>query len=161
MKINEKVTKAIDLQINREMWSSNLYLSMSMYLQHKGYAGMAKWLMAQSKEEMEHAYDMMNFVNRRGGRVTILPLEEVPTEFGSVADTFTQVYEHECKVTAWIEELVQVASAERDMASQDFFWKYIREQVEEEANATTLIDRIRLSEGHSLLFLDKELGERK
>ena len=94
MKINEKVTKAIDLQINREMWSSNLYLSMSMYLQHKGYAGMAKWLMAQSKEEMEHAYDMMNFVNRRGGRVTILPLEEVPTEFGSVADTFTQVYEH-------------------------------------------------------------------
>ena len=150
MKINEKVTKAIDLQINREMWSSNLYLSMSMYLQHKGYAGMAKWLMAQSKEEMEHAYDMMNFVNRRGGRVTILPLEEVPTEFGSVADTFTQVYEHECKVTAWIEELVQVA---------DFFWKYIREQVEEEDTACSIIDRINLSKEQNLIFLDEELSK--
>ena len=159
MKINEKVTKAIDLQINREMWSSNLYLSMSMYLQHKGYAGMAKWLMAQSKEEMEHAYDMMNFVNRRGGRVTILPLEEVPTEFGSVADTFTQVYEHECKVTAWIEELVQVAAAEHDMASQDFFWKYIREQVEEEDTACSIIDRITLSKEQNLIFLDEELAK--
>ena len=159
MKINEKVTKAIDLQINREMWSSNLYLSMSMYLQHKGYAGMAKWLMAQSKEEMEHAYDMMNFVNRRGGRVTILPLEEVPTEFGSVAETFTKVYEHECKVTAWIEELVQVASAERDMASQDFFWKYIREQVEEEDTACSIIDRINLSKEQNLIFLDEELSK--
>ncbi len=86
-------------------------------------------------------------------------MEEVPTEFGSVAETFAQVYEHECKVTAWIEELVNIASAERDMASQDFFWKYIREQVEEEDTACSIIDRINLSKEQSLIFLDEELSK--
>ncbi|MBB6276010.1 ferritin [Porphyromonas circumdentaria] len=159
MKIGKVVNQAINQQINLEMWSSNLYLSMSMYLQHKGYAGMATWLMRQSKEEMEHAYDMMHFVNRRGGCVTILPLAEVPTEFGSVADVFTKVYEHECLVTSKIEEMVGIASQERDMASQDFFWKYIREQVEEEDTVSGIIDRIKLSKEQSLIFLDEELAK--
>ncbi len=159
MKIREAVNIAIDKQINLEMWSSNLYLSMSMYLQQKGYAGMAKWMMRQSKEEMEHAYDMMDFVNRRGGRVTILPLAEVPTEFGTVAELFTQLYEHECLVTSKIEEMVHLASKEGDMASQDFFWKYIREQVEEEDTASGIIDRINLSKEQSLIFLDEELAK--
>ncbi|KGN97606.1 ferritin [Porphyromonas gingivicanis] len=159
MKIGKVVNQAINKQINLEMWSSNLYLSMSMYLQYQGYAGMAKWLMRQSKEEMDHAYDMMDFVNRRGGCVTILPLAEVPTEFGSVADVFTKVYEHECLVTSKIEEMVGIASQERDMASQDFFWKYIREQVEEEDTASSIIDRIKLSREQSLIFLDEELAK--
>ncbi len=159
MKIKEKVNKAIDKQINLEMWSSNLYLSMSMYLQYKGYAGMAKWMKAQAKEELEHAYDMMDFVNRRGGKVTILPLDEVPTTFGTIAELFTQVYEHECLVTSKIEEMVAIASEEKDMASQDFFWKYIREQVEEEDTASSIIDRINLSKEQSLIFLDEELAK--
>ncbi|WP_370664408.1 ferritin-like domain-containing protein [Porphyromonas gingivicanis] len=83
----------------------------------------------------------------------------MPTEFGSVADVFTKVYEHECLVTSKIEEMVGIASQERDMASQDFFWKYIREQVEEEDTASSIIDRIKLSREQSLIFLDEELAK--
>ena len=97
----------------------------------------------------------------RGGRVEIKAVDAVETNFSSALEIAEKTYAHECLVSEKIEALVRLAAEEKDMPSQDFFWKYIREQVEEEANATTLIDRIRLSEGHSLLFLDKELGERK
>lgn len=160
MKIKKTVTDAIDKQINLEMWSANLYLSMSMWLHQKGYQGMAQWVMEQSKEEMGHAYDMMDFVNRRGGRVTILPLESVPTEFGAVNELFSAIYEHECRVTAGIESLVRLSQKEGDMASEDFFWKYIREQVEEEDTASNIIDRINLSREENLIVLDRELGDR-
>ena len=161
MKFTERMQSAINEQINFEMFSANTYLSMSAYFAQQGLDGFAHWFFQQYREELEHAEEMMRYVISRGGRVEIKAVDAVETNFSSALEIAEKTYAHECLVSEKIEALVRLAAEEKDMPSQDFFWKYIREQVEEEANATTLIDRIRLSEGHSLLFLDKELGERK
>lgn len=160
MKIKEKMNAAFNTQINSEMWSANLYLSMSNFLRHEGYDGMAHWMHAQSKEEMTHAYDMMDFVNRRGGVVEIQPIEAVPQKWESVMAVFEAVYKHECTISKSIEELLKLAKKEDDLASEDFCWKYIREQVEEEDTASGIIDRLRLSKDKSLLVFDQELAHR-
>ena len=138
--ISDKLQKAINEQIVAEMWSANLYLSMSFYLQREGYDGCATWMKKQSQEELEHAYDMANYVIKRG--------------------VFENVYEHECQVSKLIENVVKVASEEKDMASQDFLWGYVREQVEEEATAQGILEKIRKADKAALLFIDDKLGQR-
>lgn len=161
MELKPRVTEAINKQINAEMWSSNLYLSMSMHFAHVGLNGFAHWMKLQSQEEMHHAYEMMEYLNKRGGQVKILAVNEVPCEFGTPLEIMEQVYAHECKVSELIEQLVSVAHEERDMPTQDFFWGFIREQVEEEATCTTIIDQLRLVQGHNIIFIDKNMGKRQ
>ncbi|MDY6122848.1 MAG: ferritin [Porphyromonas sp.] len=161
MKLSETVRQAINKQINAEMWSSNLYLSMSMHFKHVGYNGFAQWLFAQSREEMEHAYEMADFLNKRGGKVEIGALAAVPVDFGTPLEVFEQVYEHECKVTELIENVVRVASEARDMASQDFFWKFIREQVEEEDTAAGIVSDIKLAGEAHLTLIDQAMASRQ
>lgn len=151
---------AINAQINLEMWSANLYISIAMHFAQKGLDGFAHWYKKQSQEELAHAYDMMNYIVLRGGEVKIEAIPAVDNKFGSYLSIVEKAYEHECHVSEKIEEMVRIASAEHDMASQDFFWKYIREQVEEEATAASLVDRVRIAEGHAIIFLDKELASR-
>ncbi len=160
MKFTQKMQDAINAQINLEMWSSNLYLSMSVHFAQKGLNGFAHWFAKQADEEMAHAKDMMHYIITRGGQVRLQAVEAVPTEFGTPLAIVEQAYEHECLVSSKIEELVHVASAEKDMASQDFFWKYIREQVEEEATASGLVEQVRMLDGHAIMFLDRELAGR-
>ncbi|PVZ09261.1 ferritin [Porphyromonas loveana] len=160
MKLKETVVKAINEQINAEMWSSNLYLSMSVHFAHAGYNGFANWLKKQSMEEMEHAYDMMDYLLKRGGEVKIGAIDAVPQKFASALEVFQQVYDHECKVSEMIENVVKVAATAKDMASQDFFWKYIREQVEEEATASEIVEMIRMSGEQNLIFIDHQLAKR-
>ena len=144
---------AINEQINFEMFSANTYLSMSAYFSQQGLDGFAHWYYMQYKEELAHAEDMMHYVITRGGKVEIKAVAAVETEFNSPLEIAEKAYHHEC--------LVRIASEEKDMPSQDFFWKYIREQVEEEANATNLIDRVRMAKDAAILFLDKELAARQ
>ncbi len=152
---------AINQQINREMWSANLYLSMSLHFASEGLNGFACWFHKQYEEELEHAQDMMRYVIKRGGKVELQAVDAVPTTFESTLAIVEETYKQECKVSECIEELVRIASAEKDMPSQDFFWKYIREQVEEEEIAADLINKVRMAEDKYLYQLDKELGERK
>ncbi len=151
---------AINGQIMLEMWSANIYLSMSAYFASQGLDGFAHWYRQQYREELEHAEDMIQYVIQRGGRVKIQAIPEVETEFDSALHIAEKAYAHECLVSEKIEELVRLASEEKDMPSQDFFWKYIREQVEEEATASALVDRVRLASDHAIIFLDKELSAR-
>ena len=104
---------------------------------------------------------MMKYILTRGGKVEVRAVEAVPTTFESTLAIVEQVYEHECYVSSCIEDLVRVASKEQDMASQDFFWKYIREQVEEEETASDLLQSVRMAQDKYLYQLDKELGERQ
>lgn len=161
MKFTERMQAAINEQINLEMFSANTYMAMSAYFAQQGLDGFAHWYFQQYREELAHAEDMMRYVITRGGKVEIKAVAAVANDYSSALEVAEKAYAHECHVSESIENLVRLASQEQDMPSQDFFWKYIREQVEEEANATSLIDRIRLSEGHSLLFLDKELAARQ
>lgn len=160
MQFTAKMQDAINEQIKLEMWSANTYLSMSCHFAQRGLNGFAHWYYKQYEEELEHAQDMMKYIITRGGEVKLQAIPAVQTEFGTPLEIAELTLKHEREVSERIEELVRIAGAEKDMPSQDFFWKYIREQVEEEASASGLIDQLRILDGHAILFLDRELAGR-
>lgn len=161
--MTEKLQKELNVQINAEMWSSNLYLSMAFYLKNKGLDGCANWLMKQSQEELNHAYEIADYLNKRGEKAEVGMVDVVPTGWGDVAEVFKNVYDHECHVSKLIDELVDVASAEKekDKATQDFLWGFVREQVEEEATARDLAEKFAKAGEAGTLFLDSQLAQRK
>ena len=159
--MNENLVKAFNAQVNAEMWSSNLYLSMSVYFAQSGYTGMASWMRAQSKEELEHAYEMIDFVIKRGGNIEIGQVNVVPTAWGSPLEVFEHVYQHECHVSKLIDDLLDVAIKENDKAEQNFINGFVNEQVEEEDTAQAIVDRLKMLNGHNLVYIDDKLGERK
>lgn len=159
---NKEVEAAFNAQINAEFWSAYLYLSMSMHFAHKGYAGIANWFSVQFKEEQDHATILMNYVNSRGGKVTLAPIAEVATEWESPVDAFEQTLLHEKKVTSLINDLYSVAVANKDYASQNTLQWFINEQVEEEETAQGYIDALKMigDNGYGLYMFDKELAAR-
>lgn len=160
--ISEKLQNAINEQITAEMWSSNLYLSMSFYLKKEGFDGFASWMRTQSQEELQHAYDLADYLAKRGGVAKVDKIDVVPQGWGSVQEVFEHVYQHECHVSELIDELVNVASEDKDKASQDFLWGYVREQVEEEATAQSILEKIKkCGDAAGILYLDDKLGQRK
>ena len=158
--ISQTLQKAINDQITAELWSSNLYLQMSFYMSKDGWDGAAHWLAKQAEEEREHALDMAAYVIKRGGEAKVSMIDVVPEGWGSYAEVFDNVYKHECHVSELIDKLVDVASAERDKATQDFLWGYVREQVEEEATAAGIVEKIRKAGDAGLFYVDAELGKR-
>ena len=159
--MTEKLQKELNVQINAEMWSSNLYLSMAFYLKNKGLDGCANWLMKQSQEELNHAYEIADYLSKRGEKAEVGMVDVVPTGWGDVAEVFKNVYDHECHVSKLIDELVDVASAEKDKATQDFLWGFVREQVEEEATAAGIVDMVKKAGAAGVFFVDAKLGERR
>ena len=159
--ISQKLQDAINAQIVAEMWSANLYLSMSYFFAAKGYEGFASWMKAQAHEESDHADVLAQYVMKRGGQAKVGAVDAVPQEWASPLDVFEHVYKHECHVSELIDKLVDVASAEKDKASQDFLWGFVREQVEEEATVQGIWDKIKLGGDVALYHLDIQLGARK
>ena len=159
--ISEKLQNAINEQITAEMWSANLYLSMSLYFEKEGFSGFANWMKKQSQEELEHAYVMADYIIKRGGVAKVDKIDVVPSGWGTPLEVFEHVYKHECHVSKMIDELVSVASAERDNATQDFLWGFVREQVEEEATAQGIVDKIKKAGDAGIFFIDSQLGQRK
>jgi len=162
MRMNNKVQEVLNKQINAELWSAYLYLSMSAYFESEGFAGFANWMRIQYQEESAHAMKMFNFVNERGGRVILEPINEVPTEWLSPMNAFEETYKHECLVTDLINNCVDVAIEEKDHASVNFLQWFVDEQVEEEANVSTILDELKIAggEGHALFMINRELGAR-
>ena len=160
--INESMQKAINEQINKELYSSYLYLSMSAYFETKNLAGFAKWLRMQAGEELEHGMKFFEYVNERGGKVELKAIAGVPTEWKGNLEVFKQVQEHEAAVTASIHSLYEVALKEKDYASQVMLQWFINEQVEEEKNAADIVQRLEMmdAKGNGVLMLDHELGKR-
>ncbi len=159
--ISQKLQDAINVQISKEIWSANLYLSMAFYFDKEGFNGFATWMKKQSQEEMDHAYTMANYIIKRGGTARVGEIAAVPETWGSPLEVFEQVYEHECKVSHWIDELVDIAASEHDKATQDFLWSFVREQVEEEATASGIVDRIRKMGDNAIFNLDQQYGGRQ
>ena len=159
--ISEKLQNAINEQITEEMWSANLYLEMSFIMEKEGYNGRANWLKKQTFEEHEHAFEMASYIIKRGGTAKVDKIDVVPNDFGTPLDVFEQVYKHECRVSKMIDELVDVAASERDKATQDFLWGFVREQVEEEATASSIVEMIKRAGNSNLYFVDSKLGERQ
>lgn len=160
--LSKKLEKAINDQINKELWSAYLYLSMSMYAETKGYKGIANWFFIQFKEEQDHARIFMNYVNSRGSKVTLEPIAAVTTEWSSIHEAFKDTLAHEQVVTASINELASISLEERDFASINMLNWFIDEQVEEEESVTDILNTIGHVEGmkQGLYMLDKELATR-
>lgn len=159
--ISKKLQDAINEQISVEMWSANLYLSMSLYFAKEGFSGFASWMKVQSKEELGHAYSMMDYVIKREGTAIVSAIKEVPVSWDTPLAAFESVYKHELHVSELIDKLVDVAAAERDKASQDFLWGFVREQVEEESTAKEIVDRLKIAGHTGIFYIDAQLGQRK
>ena len=160
--MNKKIEKAINEQINAEIYSAYLYLAMAAYFDTQNLAGFANWMKVQAQEEMAHAMKFYHYVYERGGAVELSAIDKPPAKFKSALDVAGQTLAHEQKVTGLINSLYELAFKEKDYASQSFLKWFIDEQVEEEGSAQSLIDKINLvgDKSHMLYMLDKELASR-
>ncbi len=160
--LNEKIEKALNEQINAEMWSAYLYLSMAAFCHKSGQPGMAKWFEVQFQEEQDHAKILFNYIVQRNGAVELKSIDAVPTEWKSMLDVFESTLAHEQKVTSLINNLFALTHQENDYATQSMLKWFIDEQVEEEENAQNIIDNLKMinDNGYGIYMLDKELGAR-
>ena len=160
--LSKNLHDAINAQINAELWSAYLYLAMSLDAETKGYKGVANWFYVQWLEEQDHARILMNYLNSRDCKVTLLPIAEVPAEWDSVLDMFKQTLQHEKKVTSLINNLAAIANEDRDFASINRLVWFIDEQVEEEESAREMISAVEAVEGnkYGMYMLDKEQAAR-
>ena len=160
--MSRELFKAINDQINAELWSAYLYLSMSMDCEAKGYKGIANWFYVQFQEEQDHARIFMNYLNSRDEKVVLLPIAEVQTEWDSVLDMYKDTLNHEKKVTAMINNIAAIAEQDRDYASINRIVWFIDEQVEEEEAAREMITTFEAVEGnkYGMYMIDKELAAR-
>jgi ferritin len=160
--LSKTIQDAINEQIKNEIQSAYLYLAMAQHCESKNLSGFARWLTMQWTEELEHAQKLIGYMNDRDGRVQLAAIEKPALEWASPLAVFKEVLAHEQKVTALINGLYAVAIKENDYATQIELQWFIKEQVEEEKNATMVIDQLAMvgDSGTTLFFLDRQLGAR-
>ncbi|WP_432738506.1 ferritin [Maridesulfovibrio sp. FT414] len=159
---NKVLEKALNEQLNAELYSAYLYLSMSAYFSDIGLSGFANWMRVQAQEEQFHAMKFYDYINERGGRVILTAIDAPQTEWASPLACAEAVLEHEKKVTSLVNNLVDLAIQEKDHATNIFLQWFVTEQVEEEDNVNEVLNKLRLlkGEGNGMFILDKELGTR-
>ena len=161
--LSEKVLTAINEQINHELFSAYLYLSMSAYFEASSLPGFAKWTRMQAQEETEHALKFFDYIADRGGRIELQAIDKPQKEWGSALEAFKAVLGHEQKVTSLINKLYATAVAEKDYATEVLLHWFISEQVEEEKNATAIVDQLQMMEEHkaAIINIDHHVGKRE
>lgn len=160
--IKPEMEKAFNDQINAELYSAYLYMSMAAWFEAKQLPGCAHWMKIQVQEEMAHALKMYNFLNERGGRAVMAAIAAPPGEWDSPRACFQAIADHESKVTGLINDLLDLALSLKDHASASFLRWYVDEQVEEESSCADILGRLDLMEGAAggLFMLDNELAAR-
>ncbi|MBN2571487.1 MAG: ferritin [Ignavibacteriales bacterium] len=161
--ISKKMDEALNKQLNAELFSSYLYLSMSAHFESIGFKGFANWMKLQSHEEYEHAMKFFNYILEVQGEVTLEKIETPKKKWESHLQVFEETLKHERFITASIKNLAVIAKSEDDFATSNFLQWFINEQIEEENNAQEILDKLKfVGDGkQGILFLDKELGSRK
>lgn len=157
--MNKKIERALNDQIVKESSSSQFYLSMASWAETKGYNGTAKFLYKHSDEERFHMLKLVKFVNERGGHAEIPAIEKPPVTFDSLEKIFKSLLEHEMNVTKSINNVVDICLKEKDYTTHNFIQWYVSEQLEEEALARTLLDKIRMigSDKGGMYLFDRDL----
>jgi ferritin len=160
--LNEKVQEALNNQINAELFSSYLYLSMQAYFESLSLKGFSNWMRVQVQEENFHAMKFYDYICERGGRVRLTAIETPQYEWKSPAEAFEAAYKHEQYITGRINELVNLALQEKDYASHALLQWFVTEQVEEEANTSQISGELKLiaDDKRALLMIDRELATR-
>jgi ferritin len=160
--ISKKLQDAINAQINRELYSEYLYISMQAWFANNNLDGFANWMDAQGKEERFHAMKFFNFLIERGGKVELKAIDKPVVDFKSPLKAFTMALEHEQFITKNINDLMDIAIKEKDHASRGLLQWFVDEQVEEEATADKIVSRLKMigDNAHALFMIDSELGQR-
>jgi ferritin len=161
--MTSKMEKALNEQINEEMYSAYLYLAMSAWFESQNLPGFASWMKVQAREENAHAMKLFEFIHERRGRVTLKAVKEPGQKWDTPLAAFEAALEHEQHITGRISELVNLAGAEKDHATAGFLQWFVKEQVEEEASADRIVQMLKMAANApgALLMLDHHLGERK
>jgi ferritin len=160
--ISNKMEEALNAQVNAELYSAYLYLSMESYFKSLNLNGSANWMRVQTQEEVAHAMKIYDFISERGGRVTLEAIKGPPTKWDSPLAVFEAVYAHEQKVTELINDLMDLAVKQKDHATSSFLQWFVNEQVEEEASADEVVQQLKMMENApgGMFMLDRELGQR-
>ena len=159
--IHAKLQTIINDQITAELWSSNLYLQMSYFLKHQGWDGCAHWMKVHSDEEREHATRMADYLTSRGAQVKLNMINLVPEGWGSVLEVFEHSLKQEQMVSKMIDKIVLHAIEEQDYGTENFFRKFVDEQIEEEELFGGIVDKLKMAGDSGLLYIDSQLGKRK
>jgi ferritin len=159
--LSKEMQDGLNNQINNEYFSSYTYLSMSAYCESINMRGFASWLRRQSKEELEHALRLFDYVIDRDGKIVLKSIEQPQAKFISLLKMFQQVLEHEREVTSMINKLYDRAINEGDHATAVELQWFIKEQVEEEKSARDIVDNLKLAgdDSSALLILDREMAD--
>lgn len=160
--LNKRIEEELNKQINAEFLSAYLYLSMSAYFEDKNLPGFANWMKVQYQEESTHAMKIFDYVNERGGKVLLKPIEGVKTEWQDTVEVFEETLKHEQYVTGLINNLVNIAIEEKDHATNNMLQWFVSEQVEEEAAADEILQQLKMLQGkkEGVFMLDRELKQR-
>ena len=161
--ISKKMEEALNKQINAEVYSAYLYFSMAADFETKNLPGFAQWMYMQAQEEFGHATRFYNYINEQQGKASLTAIDGPPTEWATPLEVFEAAYKHEQHVTSLINDLVALAMEEKDFASNIFLQWFVTEQVEEESNAATIVEELKMvgNSVQGLFMLDRELGQRQ
>lgn len=162
MTIGKKMTDALNEQIREEIFSAYLYFAMASDFESKDWPGIASWMKVQAQEEMAHSLKFYNWINERGGKAVLKAIDKPQESWNSALDLFEAALKHEQHITSRIYNLVKVAREEGDIATEIFLQWYVTEQVEEEANASEIVEKIKKVQNsqNGMYMLDKELSAR-
>ncbi len=162
MELSKKMQDALNEQIREELASSYIYLSMAAYCESINLPGFAHWMRLQSQEELEHAMKFFEYIGDRGGRVMLQAIAQPPVEFEGPTAVFQKTLEHEQYITGRIHKLYGMATEEKDYASLGLLQWFVDEQVEEEKNATAILELLKMAgdKGQGLIMLDRHLASR-
>ncbi|KUJ99707.1 MAG: Ferritin-like protein [Thermococcales archaeon 44_46] len=160
--LSEKMLKALNEQLNKELYSAYLYFAMAAYFDDLNLEGFANWMKAQAEEEMGHALRFYNYIYDRNGRVELSEIPKPPKEWESPIDAFEAAYEHEKFISKSIHELAALAEEEKDYPTRAFLEWFINEQIEEEASVKKILDKLKFAKDSPqiIFMLDTELAAR-
>jgi ferritin len=155
--INKKIEDICNRQVEREGYSSNLYLAMASWAETNGLSGVAGWMYSQSDEERIHMLKFIKYINERGGKAVMPAIKKPPTDYKSVEEVFKEVLKHEEFITASINEIVSVTLEEKDFNTHNFLLWFVMEQVEEEASVKIVLDKLRLVGKNNMYEFDRDI----
>jgi ferritin len=156
--LKKPVEEILVRQIEREAYSSNLYLSMASWAETNGFGGVSEWMYAQAEEEKMHLLKFMKYVNERGGKAVIPAVEQPPADFKNVQDIFERTLAHEQFVTESINEIVGVCLDNKDFTTHNWIQWFVTEQIEEEATVSGIIDKLKLLDGQNMYMFDRDVA---
>jgi ferritin len=155
--LNKNVEKALVEQIEKEAYSSNLYLAMASWAETNGYKGISEWLYAQADEERMHMLKFVKYVNERGGKSVISALQQPPVDFKGVKELFAEVLKHEQFVSQSINDIVAVAYDSKDFTTVTWLQWFVNEQIEEESSVQEIIDKLNMLGADNLYLFDRDI----